>query len=529
MADRSGARDKNKLAKQYAKGLKELCKEGTAQYTELGAFDLLPSDFRKTLKKNGDLRKAFADTAKSLFVPGGKGPDELLIDFVIDNIPNASSTDVGTITLMRELLQAEIHSHVVAMVDKGSVIPTLPFLDACISAIEGKLDGKKEPELVGPLHKVYHHEINERARKGIYFDNKEASKEELDKMFIHFEKLDALRARLDLAQNETLFKTQLDDGSFSSKDKFHRPLQSEEMKDALAKLRAQLNKAIQHFDKQRKLIASNKEGVEAKEGVETNDLVSEEAAAFLQSSLNDILPEKYVVNNYWVSTPQGNFIIEDVLGQIDPRIVRHGREEGQVAVYGGVEDQVDIAPLLKGQSAEAFRDDYEKSVFDWTIQECLSVHNGNKYFSCGDMHHDVGRVYDILTLKAKAVSEHEAFSELVKDDLEAFTVKLKSMCDKEIADNDDIEDLQKLDELLDAMHDYKVPEQSSRGRSQDIQRGKSELELRNLKDLYRELKVKVMRTGYKAKSDTEKQFDALEAKFIGRARGDKDKEYLKEL
>ena len=75
-----------------------------------------------------------------------------------------------------------------------------------------------------------------------------------------------------------------------------------------------------------------------------------------------------------------------------------------------------------------------------------------------------------------------------------------------------------------------MPERSSRGRSQDIERGKSELALRNLKDRYRELKDVFLRTrDYEAKSETEKRFDALEAKFIGRARGDKDKEYLEEL
>ena len=57
------------------------------------------------------------------------------------------------------------------------------------------------------------------------------------------------------------------------------------MKGALARLRGQLNQAIQHFDKQRELIASNNEGVEADT---LNRQVSEEAAAFLQSSLNDI-------------------------------------------------------------------------------------------------------------------------------------------------------------------------------------------------------------------------------------------------
>ena len=51
---------------------------------------------------------------------GGKDFAELLIDFVIDNIPNASSTDDGTKALMRGLLQAEIHSHVGAKVE-GSV------------------------------------------------------------------------------------------------------------------------------------------------------------------------------------------------------------------------------------------------------------------------------------------------------------------------------------------------------------------------------------------------------------------------
>jgi hypothetical protein len=353
---------------------------------------------------------------------------------------------------------------------------------------------------------VYHHEINERARKGIYFVNTEASEDDLDAMFTHFEQLDALRARLDLAQDEELFSRQSE-----------TPVQSDEMKGALARLRDQLNQAIQHFDNQRKLIADD-QGIEAK--LNLNVQVSEEAAAFLQSSLNDILPEKYVVNNIW-SSQQGR-LIEDVLRKIDR----------EVAVRGGIKDLVDIAPLLKGQSAEAFRDDYEKSVFDCKVQSCLSE-DGMKhpYFSCKDEQHDVGRVYDILTLKVKAVAEHEIFRELVKkDDLDEFTGKIKEICAEAIKDTVDIEALEQLDELLDAMHDYKVPERSSRGRSQDIERGKSELELRNLKDRYRELKDAFLSTrDYEAKSDTDKQFDALEAKFIGRARGDKDAKYLEEL